>query len=311
MLADAVRRQVSYSIREREILHRQRPISSAIEELEALKPTSARDVANIITPILNDHDWVELLGRRWLDQILNDESPCAPIAGPPGDNGNHPIRHGVVLKNDYVQIAIQAFDAQVINRLRSEHDPSIVELSGRSTMIKVINDGSLTADLFEFDGINENSDVEETRFPIGCRRITLSRDSGILEYSGYSTALSILSATNDPLILIANIIPDSLSFRCAYNVLDGSLYSVSASDERDNLSRMLMVALRLLEDESRGSALKEFLDHSCYFVRWNSIRELVIDQGASFIDELEIISDHETNPCVRRGAHSIIHYLQQ
>jgi len=311
MLAESIRKEASYYKDEVARLYAHPVLSAAIRAVSGAGPLSTEQILSAIEPVFADTSWLVEAGRRWVGHLEGDELHFPPVPGALADGGSDVIKTALIFKNDKVIIALQCFDSQALALTRSQLAVAgHVILTGRTTVTRVVNDASLSCALVKFDALEPTSDLDVALGVQGSSEFGLDFASLPLVVDGRSTAMRFLDSARNPLVLSATILADALPFRCSVDTATGSILSVQAARDVDNMARAGMTVLRQLEDPGRDTLLEKFFGHEAHFVRWHAMREYAGMHGAAAIPALRQALAVEASAYVRRGIESLIDALE-
>jgi hypothetical protein len=312
MLAESIRKEASYYKEEVARLYEHPALSSAIRAVSAGVSPTTEQILAALAPVFADTSWLVEAGRRWVGHLEGDELHFPPVPGALADGGSDVIKTALIFKNERVVIALQCFDSRALALTRSRLAVAgHVILTGRTTMTRVVNDAELACALVDFDPLAPTSDLDVALGLRGAREIGLDMASPPLVVDGRASAMRFLDSARNPLVLSATILAEALPFRCTVDTATGSILSVQAARDVDNMARAGMTVLRQLEDPARDELLRKFFGHEAHFVRWHAMREYAGMHGAAAIPALRQALAAEASAYVRRGIESLIGALEQ
>lgn len=311
MLAEAIKREARYFSEELKSLYAHAALGPIIRAATNTEGHPSRQILSALREMFSDTSWISDAGRRWVDHLQNDAFHVPPVPGALADGGSDVVKTALVFKNDALILSLQSFDSQALSVTRERLAvANYVILTGRTTVTRVVNGGSLFCELVEFGPLDVDFDLDEPLEVRGARPVILDSNSPPLVTDGRTTATRYLNSVGNPLLLSATIFADALPFRCSVDTRTGAILSVNATRDVDNMVRSLMTVLRQLDDSERDTLLRKYFAHPAHFVRWHALREFAAMQGAEAIPTLLDVLSGEASAYVRRAIESLIRALE-
>lgn len=281
--------------------------------VEALDATdgAVRSVVDAAISSLTKTSWVGELGARWVSHCARGEHAIPIFAGGLADGGADVVKTGLVFRNAKVAVALQAFDSLMLHAVKVSLDDAGMDiLLGRSSVIKVVNGGSLTCHINEYQPITSDYDFDLSLKLLSSREIYLDSKSEPFVIDGRRHGIRFIGSKCDPLLINVTDIGNSLPFRVNVSRLDGRILAINANNDADNIVRTMMTVLRQLGANERRPILERYLGHPTHFVRWHALRELALLDPLKAVGYIARSASEERGEYMRRNVENLGHHLE-
>lgn len=273
------------------------PHQRAIDLLDGLRGAAADTVADAVTTLLLDPDWVRDLIAPLIAALAEN-----PWIDPPLRFSRDALRTGAVLiDHPAATITAAILSASV---LRTQARPSTVVVPGRLTVVRYHRGGGATLSLWHAG--REHADFSAATAapaqPAGAVRLT---DGLVHRIDGRTHGQLIGRAKADVVTLTANIRADSATLMREYAIDDGRLVRVAALDDGASRTQMLAAYLRETGRTDSATAFERASHDPAPFVRWAVMREWLALDAASALPRLREMLD-DPNSEVRAAARQMM-----
>lgn len=269
------------------------PHRRAMNLLDGLRGMSADTVADTVTSLLIDPDWVQQLMAPLVAALAQN-----PWIDPPLRFSRDALRTGAILIDHPAATITAAILSAAV--LRAQPRPSTVVVPGRLTVVRYHRSGGATLSLWHAG--REHADFSAATAspaqPAGAVRLS---DGLVRRIDGRTHGQLIEDAQADVVTLTANIRADSATLMREYAIDDGRLVRVAAIDDSASRTQMLAAYLREAGRTDAAAAFARASHDPAPFVRWAVMREWLALDAASALPRLREMLD-DPNSEVRAAA---------
>ncbi|MBA4047838.1 MAG: hypothetical protein C0476_04770 [Sphingomonas sp.] len=269
------------------------PHRRATDLLDDMRGAAADAVADAVTPLLLDPDWVHDLLTPMIAALARD-----PWIDPPLRFSRDALRTGAILiDHPAATITAAILSADV---LRAQPRPHTIVVPGRLTVVRYHRGGGATLSLWHAG--REHADFSAATAspaqPVGAVRLS---DGLVRRVDGRTHGQLIEGAQADVVTLTANIRADSATLMREYALDDGRLVRVAALDDAASRTQMLAAYLREAGRTDAADAFARASHDPAPFVRWAVMREWLALNAADALPRLHAMLD-DPNSEVRAAA---------
>ena len=272
-------------------------LSDIRRKLDSESVASAEDVIAVIRPLMERPDCLYGLLQENLQAALLD-----PFFLPPAPFVRHDVFSGLLLLQ-HPKVAIGLSVCGVYDLARKKLNDSVeksIGFTGKHTMYNFLKAGDAQVSFWEAPVATDTSDMAANR----CRVVDTRRlrDGDVLLVDGRSQSFIIEKASNSLVMLHADITLDAAPVQVEYSAKTLEYVGCSAEDGIASRIQLLASFLRIMDREDAIDAMKPYLQHQDFFVRWHVMRELLALDANQVLEELSAMAREDAREEVRQVA---------
>jgi hypothetical protein len=279
------------------------PVHQGFERaLAALPEHSAEAIAEAMRLHFADTAWLDAFTGALADALAAD-----PFFEPPFPPLNSDVHSGLLVFEDpRVSIAIGVTAAARL--AAKKHGPrgaTSIGFTGQLTVLKFVKAGGARLSIWEAPRITDGFSAGTAGH---CTRSAECRpaDGDTLVIDGRHQAFVIEEARASLLVLQAGIALDQAPLSVEYDSATHGFIGCSATGDGSSRIQLITSLLRKLDAADAFEAMRPFLDHRDFFVRWHVLREMFGIDAAAALPLLRRMAEADPHPDPRRTAQSVL-----
>ncbi|HYD11503.1 MAG TPA: HEAT repeat domain-containing protein [Allosphingosinicella sp.] len=284
------------------------PVHRRLEDAMASLPvpTTAAQVAEAVSALFADHDWVDELVAALARRMQAD-----PFFDPPFRNLSTDLHAGLlVFEDERVSIAVGVTSAlQMAVRKNQPRGATSVGFNGQLGVYRFVKAGGATLSFWEAPPIGPGFTAAGAGL---CRRTGERRiaDGEILVIDGRRESYVVEGLQGSFVLLQASIAVDQAPLSVEYDSATGRFVGCSATGDTSSRIQMITTLLRKLDHQPAFEAIAGFLDHPDFFVRWHVMKELLGLDLQAALPHLKRMAATDPHPDPRRAARAVLDRIE-
>ncbi len=276
------------------------------ERLADLPSRSAEAVAQTVSELFSDDDWVDALIATLADEMRRD-----PYFEPPFRHINSDVHKGLIVFEDE-NVSIAAGVSGIGDLAAKKHGargPTSIAFSGQMAVFKFVKAGGARLSLWKAPRI---TDAFSAATAGRCERVRDHdlADGDTIVIDGRSEGFVIERAESNIVVLQATVKPDQAPLSVEYDSVSRAYVGCSAADDSASRIQMITTLLRKLDSQAAFPAIAAFLSHKNFFVRWHVMRDLLGLDLAAALPHLEAMAARDPHGETRRAARKVLDRLE-